>query len=112
MVSLKEFQRKCLEAVKKKEDAEFDQLMADLIKEAEEKKFLEEWYILEEAQDRFGDDYKPITVWGGFKNDKCPCCKENLEKNFIKEKGLWDYLILYCLNCGYRYAKKAGNSNG
>ncbi len=110
MVSLKEFQRKCLEKERERESQEFDNLMIELIKEAEEKKILEEWIILREAGERLGKDYEPISVWGGLKKDKCPCCKEILNRSIVLVKELYDYQILYCSNCGYRFAEKKRNN--
>jgi len=107
MLSLKEFQRKCAVIKKIKEDVEFDHLMLDLLKEHEDKRLMSEWNMLCETQERFGDEYKPIVVWGGLKKDKCPCCKEDLTEHTVKSDKMWKYIISYCLNCKYSFSGRS-----
>ena len=105
MVSLKDFQKKCAENKKLKDEAEFEKLRLKEEEEQVDAKRMEEWNIMMDAQERFGDDYKPISVLGGLKKPKCPCCQDNLEKNILKYDGVFEYQIVYCLNCGYRFAR-------
>ena len=111
MSILKEFQKVCLKFEEERKSKEFDKLMEDLMKEHEEKKILENWNILREAQERYGDKYRPVSVLGGLKKDKCPCCNNTLTNGVILVKGLYDYSIKYCPNCEYRFADAKRNGS-
>jgi len=106
MVSLKDFQKKCAENKKLKDEAEFEKLRLKEEEEQADVKRMEEWNIMMDAQERFGDDYRPISPSSiMLKKSKCPCCQNKLEKNILKHDGIFEYHILYCLNCGYRFAR-------
>ena len=105
MANLKQFQKKCIEIKKKEDEAARLKLIRGLIAESDDVKLMEGWTILKEAQERYGSLYEPIGEWGGLRKPKCPCCEETLEKRIIKSDGLCEYHILYCLDCGYHFAR-------
>jgi len=120
MLSLKEFQKKCLCIKKMHDENEFDALMIGLLQEHEDKRLMAEWEKVREEQLKYGDSYKPIKINGNvlgirmercpccnevISKELCPCCKEVLKKDFIKMEGGYEYHIMWCSHCEYKYAR-------
>lgn len=75
-----------------------------------------QFVMLKGAQERFGDNYKPIRKWYSFLSyylfTYCPVCSQRLEHNIAEEhqdRGHTSKDVIYfCTECGYSYADTHG----